>query len=81
MIQKFIRQEPYRQLVGMGKSEWKEARKDGRISPPDGYLGPRSPFWTELTVERDQARLIGRGRPIETRPTRRRKAAQAEAAA
>jgi hypothetical protein len=81
MVQKFLRKRAVQDLFGFSNTEWDKAREDGRISAPDAWLGPRQPVWLETTVARDQERLLNRPKPIETRPTRRRKAAQAEAAA
>jgi hypothetical protein len=72
MVQKFWREQPYISLLGIGKTKFHEGIKAGLISEPDGYLGPRSPFWTNDTVERDQARILAQPKPIETRPKRRR---------
>jgi predicted DNA-binding transcriptional regulator AlpA len=71
MPQKFWRRHAYRDLLGIGDSEFYERLKDGRISPPDAYLGPRMPIWTDETVAADQARILAAPRPVETRPLRR----------
>jgi hypothetical protein len=73
MVQKFWRKRSYRDLLGLCNSEFHEKQKQGLISPPDGWLGARSPFWTDETVEKDQKRLLAAPRPVETRPLRRRR--------
>jgi hypothetical protein len=73
MVEKFWRKPALLDLYGICKSEFHAAQKDGRISRPDGWLGARSPFWTNSTVEKDQERLLAAPRPIETRPLRRRR--------
>jgi predicted DNA-binding transcriptional regulator AlpA len=81
MLQRFIRKAAAREMSGYGDSEFDEAVRDGRFPQPDGYLGPRSPFWTEQTIIRWQTQKIGTPKPIETRPSRRRKNAEAQAEA
>jgi hypothetical protein len=72
MVQKFFRRRALRELYGFCDTEFWQAQKEGRISPPDAYLGPRTPVWLESTVEKDQERLLAEPRPIETRPNRLR---------
>ena len=78
MLKRFIRKREYQALLGYCDTEFWAAQKDGRISPPDAYLGPRTPVWLETTVERDQQRLLASPQPIETRPSRRAATAQHE---
>jgi predicted DNA-binding transcriptional regulator AlpA len=73
MVQKFLRRPAVRGVFGYGNTEFWQAQKEGRISPPDAWLGPRTPVWLESTVEKDQERLLAAPRPVETRPSRRRK--------
>jgi hypothetical protein len=72
MVQKFWRKAALLDLYGICKSEFFEKQKQGLISEPDGWLGARSPFWLDATVEKDQKRMIAAKRPIEVRPLRRR---------
>ena len=58
MLQKFYRKEATREKSGFGYTEFNEAIKDKRFPPPDGYLGPRSPFWTETTIQNWQAEQL-----------------------
>jgi len=39
-------------------SEFYEAIKRGEFPRPDGYLGPRSPFWTGDALRAHQRRLL-----------------------
>jgi hypothetical protein len=79
MLKQFLRKKVLQERWGLSASEFERARADGRISAPDAWLGPRQPVWLEETAARDQERLIARGRPLETRPTRRRAAPEATA--
>jgi len=56
-VQKFYRAPQARELSGYGYTEFFEAQKDGRFPKPDGYLGPRSPFWAEDTLFKWQQSL------------------------
>ena len=58
MVQKFYRKEDAREISGLGYTEFYEAIKKERFPPPDGYLGPRSPFWTEATIGKWQAEKL-----------------------
>jgi predicted DNA-binding transcriptional regulator AlpA len=55
---KFLRKKEVRAQSGLGKTEFDDAVADGRFPPPDAYLGPRSPVWTEDTVAGWQGALI-----------------------
>ena len=73
MIVPFIRKSAYMALLGgISKSEFHEKQKEGLISQPDGWLGPRSPIWKETTAQADMERILAVPKPIETRPKRRR---------
>jgi hypothetical protein len=73
MPQKFYRKPAVIEFSGFGYTEFHEGMKDGRIPLSDGYLGPRSPFWTEETVCKMQANLLAeapkktRGNPVKRR--------------
>jgi|SoiMethySBSTD1v2_1073268.scaffolds.fasta_scaffold566321_2 hypothetical protein len=69
---KFVRKAAYLERSGFSNTEFHEAQKQGRVSPPDGYLGPRSPIWTEETVQKDLRGILTEPKPVETRPKRRR---------
>jgi predicted DNA-binding transcriptional regulator AlpA len=62
MVQKFYRKEAAREISGFGYTEFHTAMKDGRFPKPDGYLGPRSPFWAEETIARWQRNVIAAGK-------------------
>ena len=58
MVQKFYRKEAAREISGFGYTEFHLAMKDGRFPPPDAYLGPRSPVWTDQTLAKWQAGML-----------------------
>ena len=64
MVQKFYRSEPTRKASGLGYTEFYRAIKEGLFPKPDGYLGPRSPFWTETTITKWQRDTIAAGKPV-----------------
>jgi hypothetical protein len=80
-----VRSAGLRHVLGdIGKTKQHEMQEAGIIPPPDVWLGPRTPGWFTSTVRRIQASLAAQPRPPE-KPRgggwKRRKAAQAEAAA
>jgi len=64
MPQKFYRKREAREFSGFGYTEFYQAQHDGRFPEPDGYLGPRSPFWTSETLEKWQRETIAAGKPV-----------------
>jgi predicted DNA-binding transcriptional regulator AlpA len=58
MVQTFYRKPAVQRCSGLGDSEFYEAIKEGRFPPPDAYLGPRSPVWTDETLANWQRQLI-----------------------
>jgi len=59
MVEKLHRIKAAKEAGGyISDSEFYEAIKEGRFPKPDGYIGPRSPFWTETTLRDHQRRLL-----------------------
>jgi predicted DNA-binding transcriptional regulator AlpA len=78
MLDKFYRKVAARDISGLGYTEFHAAMKDGRFPPPDAYIGPRSPVWTEATLRAwQQERLAAPKAPPATPRRRRRKAEDA----
>lgn len=75
MITQFYRRQRFIEALACGETQFDEFRKSGVIPEPDGYLGPRSPFWTAETVRTVQLRLMSQPKPVETRPRRAQTAA------
>ena len=73
MVQKFHRIKATRELSGYGESEFYDAIKEGRFPPPDTYLGPRSPVWTDETLANWQREKINAHK---NKSTKRRDAAE-----
>jgi hypothetical protein len=73
MVIPFVRKHAFMALLGVGNTKFHEEQNAGRISPPDTWLGPRTPVWLETTVKADMARMLDAPKPIETRPLRRRR--------
>ena len=69
----FNRTDTFRERLDVGETKFHEERTAGRIPPPDAWLGPRSPVWTDETVEKTMRAYMAAPRPIETRPLRRRR--------
>jgi predicted DNA-binding transcriptional regulator AlpA len=58
MVKQFYRKRDVLRLCGMAKSTLHDAINAGRFPPPDGYIGPQSPFWTAETLAQwQEARL------------------------
>jgi hypothetical protein len=70
---KFNRSDTFRERLDIGRTKFYEELKAGRIPPADAWLGPRSPVWTEATVEQTIKKYLAAPKPIETRPLRRRR--------
>ncbi|MPZ58743.1 MAG: hypothetical protein GEU91_20080 [Rhizobiales bacterium] len=79
----FLRKADFKRLIGNPcDTVFYQMINDGRLPKPDGYLGKRMPFWKSSTAARAQAVILAQPRPVETRPTRRRRSAeQTEASA
>jgi len=58
-----VRKAETRAFSGYGESEFHEAIRTGEFPEPDGYLGPRSPFWLRSTLKRWQVELLARPKP------------------
>ena len=69
-IEKILRRSGVMTIGGYGdaQSTFDDDVKAGRHPPPDGYLGPKRPFWWESTIERHQKSL--RESPMKKRASR-----------
>ena len=58
-IEKILRRSGVMTIGGYGDahSTFDDDVKAGRHPPPDGYLGPKRPFWWVSTIERHQKAL------------------------
>jgi hypothetical protein len=63
MLQTFHRKEAVLKITGYKHAQFHEALSNGTFPPPDGYLGPRSPFWTDETLAKWQAARLKAGTP------------------
>jgi predicted DNA-binding transcriptional regulator AlpA len=72
MLDRFIRKAEAIAISGLGYTQFHEHLKTGRFPPPDGYVGPRSPFWTETTLrEWQRQQFIQPKQPPMQTPRRR----------
>lgn len=55
----------FAEALGVRNTKFDELRAAGVVPPPDGWLGPRLPFWTAGTVRATQAKFVGTERPVE----------------
>jgi predicted DNA-binding transcriptional regulator AlpA len=59
MVEKLYRTEEAKAAGGFkSDSTFYAAVKTGQFPKPDGYIGPRSPFWTGETLRKHQAKLL-----------------------
>jgi predicted DNA-binding transcriptional regulator AlpA len=73
MVQTFHRTQQVIKLSGFKEPEFYAAIKDGRFPPPDTYLGPRSPVWTDETLANWQREKINAHK---NKSTKRRQTAE-----
>jgi predicted DNA-binding transcriptional regulator AlpA len=59
------------------RSQFYEDIKQKNFPAPDGYLGPRSPFWTERTERSWRQRKLAEHKQPPIQTPRRRKTAEA----
>jgi hypothetical protein len=71
---RFARKPEFKARLALGNTKFHNELNAGRIPPPDAWLGPRSPVWTEETVEATIKSYLStsKSKPIETRPLRRK---------
>ena len=57
MVEKIFRRSEVKQLGGYGdaNSSFDDDIKAGHHPPPDGYLGPKRPFWFEVNARTPSA--------------------------
>jgi hypothetical protein len=72
MATKLNRKSGFKARLAMGNSRFHEEMNAGRIPPPDGWTGPRSPVWTDETIEKTIQAYLAQPKPPETHPRRRR---------
>jgi predicted DNA-binding transcriptional regulator AlpA len=72
-LDRFIRKAEAIDFSGLGYTTFHEELKAGRFPPPDSYLGPRSPVWTDSTLREWQRQKLAEPKqpPVQT-PRRRR---------
>lgn len=68
----------FKARLAMGNTKFHDEMNAGRIPPPDGWLGPRSPVWTDETVEKTIQAYLAQPKPVETHPAARRRHKLAE---
>jgi hypothetical protein len=67
------RKASFKERLGLKNTKFHDDMNAGRIPPPDGWLGPRSPVWTEATVLRTIQAYLAQPKPPETHPAARRR--------
>jgi hypothetical protein len=67
------RKTAFKARLAMGNTKFHQEINAGRIPPPDGWLGPRSPVWTEESVLATIRSYLDVPKPPETHPAARRR--------
>jgi predicted DNA-binding transcriptional regulator AlpA len=74
MLIRFMRKPEVITLSGLGYTQFHEMLKAGLFPPPDGYLGPRSPFWIETTLGEWQRQKLAEPKQAPVQTPRRKRA-------
>ena len=61
MIDPFMRKRAVLKATALGYTKFHEEIAAGTFPKPDGFLGPRSPFWRESTIAAWQAARLAAG--------------------